>query len=739
MTGELRKHSGPTSPVSDGVEDIIKSALGVWKKRRKGKWECDLVDSPSMSGLIEPFVDISQQPSLDLLALSAASVPVKKETGKNGKMTNQPKTANQPKKRGRPRKNLSDTGKGPAPSSGGVHEPANLQGIKYKQNGIADVNLNNLNVDQAGGTIQVVANDSSEKPKRKRGRPKKTHGTSIHDTNGDTTRHKNDMLGQSKGTRGCEQKNKDDTTQTNETNTADLLPTQFAKKTPPACHNEDMPAYFTPEQKRKDAEAQALNKTADQRKRKVKLALEAPEENHMTPDSTKHRKIQNTDDFACDVHDSRWNEKFEGLRLHCEKHGNILPPTSDLKYGKFIQTQQRAYVLAHTSGCHTSEITAQRMRKLESLPGWRDSLGLPSTTSTPKSNKVRKIWCDRFEEASELVKQFGYSLDPKLHNRANNWLKLQKYAYMAYKNNKTNYGIGMTTMKAAMLETLPGWKEFVQRKRTRKDLERDEPSAYADQDKEMESPEEIDNIISIELPLHESPDSQRLAPPVDQQQVAGHVSFMGHLKKDAIPRTEPEHSKEIPSISSLEAPFQILVSIKSILDYLVTKSPADPRSSGDVHLTVDSLVKTLDWDMVFTGVKMYCKKHGAVPSKKDSLFGAWMVQQGRAYHLFKAGHRHESSLTEEQVIKLDSLPEWVEKHSKSNDEAWIEGFNMLQHYVEQHHCFPTNQDSVLGQWLAAQRKAYKAFKERTPCKVKMNPSRVKKLESIPGWTSLMQF
>ena len=90
--------------------------------------------------------------------------------------------------------------------------------------------------------------------------------------------------------------------------------------------------------------------------------------------------------------------------------------------------------------------------------------------------------------------------------------------------------------------------------------------------------------------------------------------------------------------------------------------------------------------------------------------------------------RKRDELTAERRARLGSLPGWSwDPHA----DRWEETFHMLQEYAKEHRTsrvpYSYKANGVnLGVWVSEQRSQY--------AKGKLDPTRQKRLERLPGWT-----
>jgi hypothetical protein len=96
-------------------------------------------------------------------------------------------------------------------------------------------------------------------------------------------------------------------------------------------------------------------------------------------------------------------------------------------------------------------------------------------------------------------------------------------------------------------------------------------------------------------------------------------------------------------------------------------------------------------------------------------------------------------MTPERIAILESMSWWV---WDALEAAWEAKFEELQEYVKKHGEIPSQSHPTLGDWIANQRIAYRAWQARLSgetakyqgVEVIMTEERAAKLDSVPGWS-----
>ena len=121
------------------------------------------------------------------------------------------------------------------------------------------------------------------------------------------------------------------------------------------------------------------------------------------------------------------------------------------------------------------------------------------------------------------------------------------------------------------------------------------------------------------------------------------------------------------------------------------------------------------WDNTFSKLKKYVIQNEEFPAYGAGSLGEWIGTQ-RIFYKRKA-------LSLDRIRRLESLLGWTWDPSV---DAWNRNFTLLKKYLAQHKAFPGRKNPILNRWAYKQRRFYK--------KKALSSDRVRRLESLPGWT-----
>jgi hypothetical protein len=124
----------------------------------------------------------------------------------------------------------------------------------------------------------------------------------------------------------------------------------------------------------------------------------------------------------------------------------------------------------------------------------------------------------------------------------------------------------------------------------------------------------------------------------------------------------------------------------------------------------------LQWDHNYDALLDYVRKYDQLPKKQENHnginLGSWVIRQ----------RARQSSLTSEQLNRLDAVPQW-----NWGNCSWRDWFAILQDYVANYHRIPRQKCIYwkfrLGSWVVSQRNK----------RVLLSADNIALLESIPGW------
>lgn len=121
------------------------------------------------------------------------------------------------------------------------------------------------------------------------------------------------------------------------------------------------------------------------------------------------------------------------------------------------------------------------------------------------------------------------------------------------------------------------------------------------------------------------------------------------------------------------------------------------------------------WEQHITDLMMFIQTNKKLPKQSEGLLGAWIGTQRQNYR------KNKLSLT--QIHKLETIKEWS---WIPFDSIWDLRFSEFNEFVKLNNRLPKINGEPLGRWGDKQRTMYKNDK--------LSVDRIKKLESINGWT-----
>jgi hypothetical protein len=136
-----------------------------------------------------------------------------------------------------------------------------------------------------------------------------------------------------------------------------------------------------------------------------------------------------------------------------------------------------------------------------------------------------------------------------------------------------------------------------------------------------------------------------------------------------------------------------------------------------------------EWNTKFAQLKAYVDEHMRLPSWYETIgdfeVGKWIGIQRR--------RGRANKIAPEQGQALEQLPGWRWSHCRRKDDDWQRKFGMLQAFIAEHGCLPSQKSVIrgihIGRWANTQRKLKKG---QALCK--LTPERIQSLESLPGWS-----
>ena len=136
------------------------------------------------------------------------------------------------------------------------------------------------------------------------------------------------------------------------------------------------------------------------------------------------------------------------------------------------------------------------------------------------------------------------------------------------------------------------------------------------------------------------------------------------------------------------------------------------------------------WQAKLEELRAYVAAHKALPLRSHPSLGSWIGAQRAAYKAWKAGKPCSNTMDDERAAALEAVEGWAWDHAAS----WQVTLEELRAYVGAHGALPLKTHPSLGNWIATQRAAYKAWTESKPCSNVMDNERAAALEAVEGWT-----
>jgi hypothetical protein len=377
-----------------------------------------------------------------------------------------------------------------------------------------------------------------------------------------------------------------------------------------------------------------------------------------------------------------WDESFGKLQAYVKKH-QAYPSAASGSLGIWVSHQRTAY--------NKKTLSSDRVQRLESLPGWSWD---PFT--------------DEWNQNFTLLKQYIAKHQAYPVRRSGSlgiWVTVQRRAY----NKKT-----LSSDRVKRLESLKGWSW----------------DPFTDEWNQNFT------LLQHYVAKHQAYPVQKsgsLGIWVTNQRIAYNKKT---LSPDRVQRLEslPGWSWD-PLVDEWNKNF-------TLLKQYIAKHQAYPgQKSGSLGIWVIRqrrayIKKTLspdrvqrleslkgwswdplvdEWNKNFTLLKQYIAKHQAYPGQKSGSLGGWVTKQRSAYN--------KKTLSSDRVKRLESLKGW--SWDPLVDE-WNQNFTLLKQYIAKHQAYPGQKSGSLGEWILTQRRAYK--------KKTLSPDRVKRLQSLKGWS-----
>jgi superfamily II DNA or RNA helicase len=130
-----------------------------------------------------------------------------------------------------------------------------------------------------------------------------------------------------------------------------------------------------------------------------------------------------------------------------------------------------------------------------------------------------------------------------------------------------------------------------------------------------------------------------------------------------------------------------------------------------------------EWAERYAAIKAFRAKHKRWPARRASgaehALDMWISAQRQAWK--------KDKLSSERIKRLEALPDWS---WDPFSDAWEQGFEAVRAFRAKHKRWPergaSGEEDVLAKWSGVQRREWK--------KGKLSSERIKRLETIPGWS-----
>ena len=431
-----------------------------------------------------------------------------------------------------------------------------------------------------------------------------------------------------------------------------------------------------------------------------------------TLDAVRRRRLEELPGWTWDPQADQWEIGFASLLAYVERHGDTLVPQSYRinGLGAWVGAQRAKYA--------KSALDADRVRRLEKLPGWT-------------WNSLTAQWDEGFSNLLAYVEQHGNASVP------------QSYTIDGYNlglwviNRRSDYRRGtLNSQRQQQLDMVPGWTWDSKANKWEEGFTR--LLAYVEREGDARVPAS-----------YRDDDGYKLGGWVLTQRIS---RIEGTISSDRQRRLE-----KVPGWSWAPKADQWEEGFTRLLDYVASHGDARVPDGYELDgfrlgqwvgmqrgshrkntLGADRerrLVrlpgwtwdpKADQWEDGFSLLRNYVKHHGdaRVPQsyKIDGYaLGVWVTRQRREYK--------KGTLDVDRQRRLDAVRGWTwDPHT----DKWEQAFNRLEAYVKHYGdaCVPDAykvDGYALGAWVGIQRASQR--------KGTLDTDRRRRLEELPGWTS----
>ena len=428
----------------------------------------------------------------------------------------------------------------------------------------------------------------------------------------------------------------------------------------------------------------------------------------------RQRRLEELPGWTWNPRDDLWEEGFARLQEYVAKSGTALVPkdgaVNGFQVGAWVTTQRSAY--------KKGDLPAERIQRLEALPGW---------TWNTRSDK----WPFWYGQLKKYVAEHGHTRLAALEKydglRLGQWVAQQRYH-----RNKGN----LDPARVRLLEEFPDWiwdavtDQWEEGFRHLQEYVQQHGDALVSQSFRSADGYKLGQWVTIQRTVYRngemSEDRQaRLEAlpawswdPRDSQWDYWYSALEDHVRVNGsarVPRSG-RRSGKADQLANWVQTQRTWYARGSLRADRATRLEVLPGWVWDPHEAA--------WEEGFAKVQEYAAVHGdcIVPHsviQGEYRLGSWINNQRTNYL--------KGALRPEYAERLESLPGWV---WDVNESRWEEGFRHLVNYMK-HHDGATpppryrQGDYSLGSWVGTQRTAYRAGRLRE--------DRVRRLEALSGW------
>ena len=335
-------------------------------------------------------------------------------------------------------------------------------------------------------------------------------------------------------------------------------------------------------------------------------------------------QLEALDGWTWSPHEDRWFENYMRLKQFADNHGHSSPIPS-------LQQELFDWINIQRMSIRKGKLDPRRCSLLRSLPKWVDN---------PRDQQ----WERRLAEITDFCNRYGHSYPSKLQVPVSliNWLNVKRSAYASKE-------LDQSQIKA--LERLPGWT-WKSRDPWREKFDQLHDYAIS------HGTSNIPRTVELIGPWVKKQRTRYNANDLSSDQISLLEGLPGWTW-DPVEDMWNDKLQELIRFAEIHGHTRPLRDEMSLGSWTSTQRSAYAKGTlrEDRVLRLEEIsswswdVRDQDWQINFDKIKSYIATHGALPSKGDSSFKAWMSwQRGQ----FKKG-----LLSQERIEKLESIELWV--------------------------------------------------------------------------------